>query len=293
MDLLNKYIEQCGGGGGGSAVSPTVEITPIANGHRVTITDINGNHTFDVLNGEKGEKGDTGKGFEISKTYPSIEAMNAGFATDGVPENSFVLIDTGNVEDEDNAKLFIKTKSGYSYLTDLSGAQGIKGEKGADGKTPYIQNGYWYIDGVNTNVKAQGVDGKDGVNGNDGENGLRGTGILNTTTGIASHNAVVGGVQAYYRISLSTLKTNSKVNEVLVGDTVRYSAFLYPIIYVDNEYAYMTTRVSIQGSNGTDGKDGTDGKTPEKGVDYWTETDKAEMVQEVLKNFVDVSEVGQ
>ena len=27
---------------------------------------------------------------------------------------------------------------------------------GADGKTPYIQNGYWYIDGVNTNVKAQG-----------------------------------------------------------------------------------------------------------------------------------------
>lgn len=31
---------------------------------------------------------------------------------------------------------------------------------GADGKTPYIQNGYWYIDGVNTSVKAQGNDGK-------------------------------------------------------------------------------------------------------------------------------------
>lgn len=143
MDLLNKYIEQGGGGSGGSAVSPTVEITPIENGHRVTITDINGKHPFDVLNGEKGEKGDTGKGFEISKTYPSIEAMNAGFATDGVPENSFVLIDTGNVEDEDNAKLFIKTKSGYSYLTDLSGAQGIKGEKGADGKTPQKGVDYW------------------------------------------------------------------------------------------------------------------------------------------------------
>ena len=34
---------------------------------------------------------------------------------------------------------------------------------GADGKTPYIQNGYWYIDGVNTNVKAEGKDGKDYV----------------------------------------------------------------------------------------------------------------------------------
>lgn len=55
MDLLNKYIEQGGGGSGGSAVSPTVEITPIENGHRVTITDINGKHTFDVMNGANGK----------------------------------------------------------------------------------------------------------------------------------------------------------------------------------------------------------------------------------------------
>ena len=27
---------------------------------------------------------------------------------------------------------------------------------------------------------------------------------------------------------------------------------------------------------------GTDGKTPEKGVDYWTEEEKAQMVQDVL-----------
>lgn len=93
--------------------------------------------------GDKGDKGDTGKGFEISKTYPSIDAMNAGFATDGVSENSFVIIDTGNVEDEDNAKLFIKTKNGYSYLTDMSGAQGIKGEKGETGKTPVRGTDYW------------------------------------------------------------------------------------------------------------------------------------------------------
>lgn len=53
MDLLNKYIEQ--GGGGGSAVSPTVEITPIENGHRVTITDVNGKHVFDVMNGANGK----------------------------------------------------------------------------------------------------------------------------------------------------------------------------------------------------------------------------------------------
>lgn len=63
IELLNKYIEQGGGGSGGSGengkdgFSPTVSITPIENGHRVTITDINGDHSFDVLNGEKGADG--------------------------------------------------------------------------------------------------------------------------------------------------------------------------------------------------------------------------------------------
>lgn len=32
--------------------------------------------------------------------------------------------------------------------------------KGADGKTPYIENDYWYINGTSTGVKAQGNDGK-------------------------------------------------------------------------------------------------------------------------------------
>lgn len=48
---------------------------------------------------------------------------------------------------------------------------GGNGADGKDGSTPYIQDGYWYIDGVNTNVKAQGVDGKDGKDGNDGVDG--------------------------------------------------------------------------------------------------------------------------
>lgn len=74
-----------------------------------------------------------GVGFKADKTYPSIEAMNEGYATDGVRLYGFVIINTGNTEDEDNAKLFIKTESGYEFLTDLSGAQGIKGDKGDKG----------------------------------------------------------------------------------------------------------------------------------------------------------------
>lgn len=80
--------------------------------------------------GEKGEKGDKGDPFMVRKTYTSVDAMNAGYSTDGVPLYGMVLIDTGNVEDEDNAKLYMKGDTAYTFLTDLSGAQGIKGDTG-------------------------------------------------------------------------------------------------------------------------------------------------------------------
>lgn len=68
--------------------------------------------------------------FTISKTYSSISEMNANFSTDDVPLYGFVLIETGNANNEDNAKLFVKEETGYEYLTDLSGSQGIQGEQG-------------------------------------------------------------------------------------------------------------------------------------------------------------------
>lgn len=97
--------------------------------------------------GPQGPKGEKGDPFSISKVYSSISAMNAGYATDGVPIGGFVLISTGNVEDDDNAKLYTKGGTAYEYLTDLSGADGIqgpqgekgdKGDKGADGTSAQI-----------------------------------------------------------------------------------------------------------------------------------------------------------
>lgn len=64
-ELLEKRIEALekngGGGSGQPGFSPIVSITPIENGHRVTITDIDGEHSFDVMNGEKGEQGERGE----------------------------------------------------------------------------------------------------------------------------------------------------------------------------------------------------------------------------------------
>ena len=83
------------------------------------------------IQGPQGAKGDP---FTIAKTYQSVAAMNAGFATDTVKEGQFVMIDTGNVNDADNAKLYVKGNTAYTYITDLSGATGMQGPQGVQGQ---------------------------------------------------------------------------------------------------------------------------------------------------------------
>lgn len=86
--------------------------------------------------GPQGPQGEKGDPFTIARVFSSVSAMQAGAATDGVAIGSFVTIDTGNINDADNAKLYYKTANkvnGYTYLTDLSGATGIQGPQGAQG----------------------------------------------------------------------------------------------------------------------------------------------------------------
>lgn len=125
--------------------------------------------------GEQGPKGDKGEPFAIAKTYESVEAMNAGFATDEVLEGQFVMIDTGNVEDEDNAKLYVKGAEAYTYITDLSGAQGIKGETGAQG--PKGEQGEKGEKGD------QGIQGIQGEKGDAGDDVLSGSGVPDNGNG--------------------------------------------------------------------------------------------------------------
>ena len=140
---------------GEPGVSPTFEW----QGTTLVITDVEGQKSQD-LKGEKGDqgiqgpqgiqgetgeqgpqgiqgiqgpKGDRGEPFGVDKVYESVDAMNAGYATDGVPVGGFVVITTGDVEDEDNAKLYVKGETQYEFITDMSGAQGIQGPQGEQG----------------------------------------------------------------------------------------------------------------------------------------------------------------
>ena len=93
--------------------------------------------------GLPGEHGADGKPFKVEKTYESITAMNNGYSTDGVSVGGFVIITTGSVEDEDNAKLYVKGNTKYEFVTDMSGSHGIQGERGYDGYTPVKGTDYW------------------------------------------------------------------------------------------------------------------------------------------------------
>lgn len=138
-----------------------VEATKEDNKTTITVTKKNGEQeVVEVLDGEKGEKGDTGEQgpqgiqgvqgeqgiqgiqgeqgpvgpqgepFTIAKTYSSIEEMQNDF--DNMQVGDYVMI-ASNVDDENNAKLYVKTDTAWVFITDFSGAQGIQGPQGEIG----------------------------------------------------------------------------------------------------------------------------------------------------------------
>ena len=124
------------GDAGGTSVSKIEQTTTGTNDGEmniITVTLSNGQTTtFSVKNGEQGiqgPQGEKGDPFKIVKTYPTIADMDADFDSDAVKEGQFVMI-SSTIEEEDNAKLYVKGTSMFTFVTDLSGAQGIQGSDG-------------------------------------------------------------------------------------------------------------------------------------------------------------------
>ena len=124
---------------------------PGKDGHTPVVTiGENGNWYIDgVDSGIRAEaiKGEDGIGvISIEKT-----------ATNG-------LIDTYTITFTNSETTTFTVTNGKDGATGAQGIQGIQGEPGKDGHTPVItiENGNWYIDGVNTNVLAEGLKGETG-----------------------------------------------------------------------------------------------------------------------------------
>ena len=76
------YFDGSDGSNGVDGVSPTLSVVEITGGHRVTITDVNGTQTFDVMNGQDGQNGADGSGVSEERV---LELINTQL---GVIENS-------------------------------------------------------------------------------------------------------------------------------------------------------------------------------------------------------------
>ncbi|MBD5135254.1 MAG: hypothetical protein HDT39_04735 [Lachnospiraceae bacterium] len=174
FDVMNGK-DGTNGQDGADGFSPIIQSTAIDGGYQLTINNRDNSTSIDILNGKdgvngrdgkdgadgqqgpQGIQGEKGEPFSIAKVYSSVEAMNSDFSNENVKEGQFVVIDTGDVNDEDNAKLFVKGETKYFFITDLSGAQGIQGPQGTQG-----------IQGVEGKPGENGSDGRDGADGKDG-----------------------------------------------------------------------------------------------------------------------------
>lgn len=123
-----------------------------------------------------------GDAFAIVKTYSSVQAMEDDYNNPEVKTGQFVMIDTGNVENEEDSRLYLKGNTEWKFISDLSGAQGIQG---LSAYQVAVQHGFkgteaeWLIslkgEKGNTGEKGEpGPKGEPGANGAPGEQGPKG-----------------------------------------------------------------------------------------------------------------------
>ena len=300
------------GPAGADGVSPTISVTKITGGHRVTITDKNGTKYFDVMDGAAGSGDGSGGG------APGQD----GFS----PIVSVIAIDGGH-------RISITDATGTSEFDVMDGEDGAQGPEGPRGETgpegpqgPAGANGVGASASVTaitgghrvTIVSASGTVSFDVMDGKDGAAGEGANVELDTTltqSGKAADAKATGDALNELKeaiddkLDASALPT--AINTALAqakesgqfdgaqgpkgdkgddgrgiisiqqtsGDHSPGTRDTYTIYYTDG-----TSRqyVVYNGKDGDPGEPGEPGKTPVKGTDYWTTSDKAGIVSDVL-----------
>lgn len=241
---------------GKDGFSPTVELIDISGGTRITITDINGPKSADIMDGKDGKDGVDGKngidGKDGVDGYTPVKGVDyfdgkdgkdgvdgkdgadgkdgeqgaPGFpgppGVDGIDGISPVVsvIKVGK-----ETTIAITDKNGTKTATILDGVDGVDGTNGNDGVSPVVSVAS--ITGGNriTIIDKNGTKTVDVMDGNDGSNGKDGRGIK--TVARTSGNGAAG-----------------------TTDT-------YTITYTDNTTSTFSVYNGKDGTNGTNGKDGT------------------------------------
>ena len=152
---------------------------------------VDGNwYIYDYVNDTYQDSGinAVGDAFTIVKTYSSVQAMEDDYNNPEVKAGQFVMIDTGDVENEEDSRLYLKGNTEWKFISDLSGAQGIQG---LSAYQVAVQHGFkgtedeWLISlkgekgetgpkGDKGDTGEKGATGERGPQGLQGERGLQG-----------------------------------------------------------------------------------------------------------------------
>lgn len=248
---------------GKDGISPSVQTQSIENGTRVTVTDADGAKSFDVMNGQQGVPGIPGKdGSPGAKGDPgtpgrdgtnaTITGATASVTSEGETPSCDVVL--GGTPSERTFAFNFKGISG--------GGSGTAGENGATFTPSVSAEGVisWTNDKnlpnpSPVNIKGakgdRGEQGLQGIPGEKGDKGDAGPQGLQGEKGDTGEQGPAGPAGADGAQGPKGDKGN-------------------------------TGPQGPQGEQGIQGPAGADGKTPVKGVDYYTEADKQEMVQAVI-----------
>ena len=197
---VKKTLQGQGALKGQDGFSPTVKENPnnTADDYRFDVTDKNGTFTTPNLIGKegkngkdgktptitigandnwfvdgidtgvkaKGEKGDTGSGFNTTRQYSSVSDMMAD--TNPANDSEIVVVVLGDVGNFDmRLSSYIDPEgvtNGYLPIgsaQDISAIKGDPGKDGKDGLTPHIDSAtkHWFIGTTDTGILAEGKDG--------------------------------------------------------------------------------------------------------------------------------------
>lgn len=173
------------GNDGADGISPTVTTTAIPNGYRITITDADGSHVFDIYNGNDGETGPAG--YSPTVTVQTITGGHSITITDEDGDHTFNVLDGLNGVDGDDGispEVSITPITGGHRVTivDVNGSHsfdvmdGVTGATGNGIASTVLNQDYTltitYTDGTTYTTPsirgAQGAAGQNGTNGQDG-----------------------------------------------------------------------------------------------------------------------------
>lgn len=210
------------GATGADGVSPTVAVTPIDNGHRVTITDAEGPRYFDVTNGH---------GLIIMGLYATLAALEAAHPT--AAEGDAYAVGTA----ESNV-IYVWDGSAWVNLGALTGPPGTRGPKGDTGETGP--------------QGPKGDTGETGPQGQKGDTGPAGPNLINgststTLTGVLrgnGSNVVVQAVDATPTSGSGNLITSGGVQAAIASATAAIKAASDLANYYTKSQTYTQAEVN-------------------------------------------------